>query len=209
MPVVTITLMKDHDEDTRTTMAERLTDAVLSTIAAPPEGATVIINEVEAVGYMRGRQGRVPGKPLPNAKDVVRAYLDAMEGRDLDGAKAHLAEGFMTFPGRAVFTAPEELVEWARPRYRRVAKVHEAMESFARTARRSSTTAARSTANSTTARRLKASALRRPLHGEGRENCGSGSVERLCGGFRRGVSALKPMPQRAVAPARADALVVG
>ena len=57
---------------------------------------------------------------------VVRAYLDAMERRDLAAAKSFLAPGFyMVFPGGRRFTALEELVEWAKGRYRRALKKYE------------------------------------------------------------------------------------
>lgn len=61
MPVITVTLMEGYDAETRRTLSERLTDAVTNTIAAPLEGVTVVINEVPAANYMRGRQSRVPG----------------------------------------------------------------------------------------------------------------------------------------------------
>lgn len=57
------------------------------------------------------------------AIDHVRAYLAAMEARDLAAAQAMLAPGFvMTFPGGVSFTALADLVAWARPRYRFVRK---------------------------------------------------------------------------------------
>ena len=58
--------------------------------------------------------------------ELVRAFLDAMESRDLGRARAMLAEGFtMTFPGGAVFTELDELVAWSRGRYAHVRKVYE------------------------------------------------------------------------------------
>jgi ketosteroid isomerase-like protein len=55
--------------------------------------------------------------------DVVRSYLAAMERRDLAAAQALLAPGFvMTFPGGKRFESLEQLVAWARPRYRRALK---------------------------------------------------------------------------------------
>ena len=55
--------------------------------------------------------------------DVVRSYLSAMERRDLPAAQALLAPGFsMTFPGGRTFTTLAELVEWAKPRYKRALK---------------------------------------------------------------------------------------
>lgn len=54
---------------------------------------------------------------------TVRAFLEAMEARDLVRATAMLAPGFtMLFPGGARFARLEELVAWAKPRYRWVKK---------------------------------------------------------------------------------------
>ncbi len=58
--------------------------------------------------------------------EVVRAYIAAMEARDLMAAQALLGDGFtMVFPGGAVFTELSQLLDWARPRYRSVAKSYE------------------------------------------------------------------------------------
>ena len=66
-----------------------------------------------------------------DAAETVKAYLAAMEARDLAGARGFLARDFtMTFPGGARFHTPEELVEWARSRYRRVGKTYETVEAF-------------------------------------------------------------------------------
>lgn len=60
------------------------------------------------------------------AERVVRAYLAAMEARDLDAARRHLAPGcVLQFPGAAPMTDPAEIVAWSAPRYRRVAKTHD------------------------------------------------------------------------------------
>ncbi|HEY9568936.1 MAG TPA: tautomerase family protein [Thalassobaculum sp.] len=61
MPVVQVTLMEGYDDATKRALAERLTDAVTATIDAPLDGVTVIVNEVPAANYMRGRRSRVPG----------------------------------------------------------------------------------------------------------------------------------------------------
>ena len=61
--------------------------------------------------------------PLSLARDIVRAYLDTMEERDLERAKRFLAPGFaMTFPGNRRFTELEAMIAWAKPRYRWVKK---------------------------------------------------------------------------------------
>lgn len=60
------------------------------------------------------------------ASDTVRAYLAAMEARNLEFAQEFLASGFqMTFPGDAVFSTVEELVAWGKNRYRFVTKTYE------------------------------------------------------------------------------------
>lgn len=57
------------------------------------------------------------------ATETVKNYLGAMEARDLARATAMLAPGFtMVFPGGAAFTRVEELIAWAKPRYRWVKK---------------------------------------------------------------------------------------
>ena len=56
-------------------------------------------------------------------EDRIRAFLAALETRDLPAAKTHLhPEVEMVFPGGVVFHRLEELIDWARPRYRSVAK---------------------------------------------------------------------------------------
>ena len=69
---------------------------------------------------------------MTKAADIVADYLAAMERRDLEGAKRFLGPGFsMTFPGGALFHAPEELVEWGSKRYSAVGKTHERIEETA------------------------------------------------------------------------------
>ena len=126
MPVVTITLIEGYADEVKTGLAERLTDAVRASIAAPLEGITVQINEVAPSGYMRGRTGRKPGAPVPDAEQVVRDFLAAMEARDLDKAQTMLADGFtMIFPGTGPMRELKELIAWAKDRYANVAKSYE------------------------------------------------------------------------------------
>ncbi len=64
-----------------------------------------------------------------SAADTVRAYLVAMEARDLAAAQALLAPGFtMQFPGPVTFTSLAQLIEWAKPRYRFVRKAYECFD---------------------------------------------------------------------------------
>ena len=58
-----------------------------------------------------------------SATETAKAYLAAMEARDLARAGAMLAPGFtMVFPGGVSFTRVEEVIAWAKPRYRWVKK---------------------------------------------------------------------------------------
>lgn len=55
--------------------------------------------------------------------ETIRAFLAALEARNLGAARVHLHPDVeMIFPGGAVFTRLEELIDWARPRYRDIAK---------------------------------------------------------------------------------------
>ena len=65
---------------------------------------------------------------------TVRAYLDAMERRDLAAAKGFLAPGFfMVFPGNKRFDTLEALVEAAKGRYRSARKTYERFETAGET----------------------------------------------------------------------------
>ncbi|MDJ0684016.1 MAG: nuclear transport factor 2 family protein [Alphaproteobacteria bacterium] len=59
----------------------------------------------------------------PDQAAVVKAFLAAMEARDLTSAEALTGPDFeMVFPGGARFTTLAALVEWAKPRYHWVKK---------------------------------------------------------------------------------------
>ena len=63
------------------------------------------------------------------ATELVRAFLDAMERRDLPAARAFLADDFaMLFPGGARFTHLEDLVAHGAGRYRWVKKRFERID---------------------------------------------------------------------------------
>lgn len=65
-------------------------------------------------------------QPVSDPVQVVRDYLAAMERRDLAAAKAMLAPGFrMTFPGGHRLDTLEQLVEYAKIRYRSARKTYE------------------------------------------------------------------------------------
>ncbi len=129
MPVIKVSLIKGYDEQTRQRLMQRLTDAVRATIAAPLEAIIVALDESSPASYMRGRQSRVPGAPLPSAGTVVREYLGAMERRELDAARACLHDDFkMVFPGDRQMDTLEQLIEWSATRYSSIGKTIEAVE---------------------------------------------------------------------------------
>lgn len=60
---------------------------------------------------------------------MVKGFLAAMEARDLDRARAFLADGFvMHFPAQAPMHRLEELVAWSKPRYRFVRKTYDGFD---------------------------------------------------------------------------------
>ena len=123
MPVIKYTLIKGYDAETIATLSRRMTDAVRATIAAPPDGITVIAEEVPATNYMRGGKARTPGAPVPGAAAVVRDYLAAMEARDLTSAQGYLHDDFeMIFPGGIMMQTLEALTAWSKNRYTSIGK---------------------------------------------------------------------------------------
>jgi hypothetical protein len=67
----------------------------------------------------------------PDSRSVkqVRAFLSAMEARDLACAERYLAVNVvMQFPGAAPMQRLSEVIEWAKTRYRRVSKTFFAVD---------------------------------------------------------------------------------
>lgn len=123
MPVVAVTMIKGYDADIKRRLSERLTDVVAATINASPEAITIVVNEVEPSGYMRGRAPQTAVAAPRSPSDLCLDFLRRMEARDLDGAAAFLAPSFeMIFPGPVRMARLQELVDWAQTRYRAVRK---------------------------------------------------------------------------------------
>ena len=60
---------------------------------------------------------------FPDAIAHIKDYLDAMEGQNLILAKSFLGNNFkLVFPGDNVFSGLEEVIDWAKLRYRWVKK---------------------------------------------------------------------------------------
>jgi len=66
------------------------------------------------------------------AENTVRDYLAAMEARDLGRAQRLLAPGFtMEFPGPVRMQSLDQLLAWAKPRYRFARKSYERYDTCA------------------------------------------------------------------------------
>lgn len=71
----------------------------------------------------------MPVDQQPDPVGIVQAYLAAMEARDLETARALLGPGFMMiFPGTDAMTTLEQLIAWAKPRYRSVRKTYDGFD---------------------------------------------------------------------------------
>lgn len=125
MPVISVTLLPGYAPEVEQRLAERLATAARSVIAAPAAGTVVSIQHAST--YRRdGRALAAGGAARPDASGIVHEFLQRMQDRDLAGAGQLLAADFrMCFPGGAVMHRLEELIEWARGRYRHVAKDYE------------------------------------------------------------------------------------
>jgi len=129
MPVVNVTLLKGYDFETREALGRALTGAIQGVIAAPPEAIVVCLQELDEGNYYRGGQPRVGGKSQPSPDQQVRAFLAAMEARDLDTARTFLAPDFtMTFPSGKTMVELEELVAFSKDRYKFVRKTFESVD---------------------------------------------------------------------------------
>jgi hypothetical protein len=119
---VTLTGLPERPRDEGRALAR----AVGQLLGLRPEDVVVMLAAAEEADRPAAR-GVSRGAPrsLPPA-ELVRAFLGAVEARDLGRARGMLAEGFrMTFPGDRTFSRLEELIAWARQRYRFARKVYE------------------------------------------------------------------------------------
>lgn len=131
MPIVELHVLEGYTSEEKQRLGEALTDAVRFVVPAAPELVTVMIHDMPADNYYRGRTQRSPAPARPDPVRIVRDYLAAMEARDLETARAMLGDGFaMTFPGTAPMHRLEELIDWSRPRYRFVTKTYEGFDAM-------------------------------------------------------------------------------
>jgi 4-oxalocrotonate tautomerase family enzyme len=131
MPIIEAHILEGYTDDEKARLASALGDAALTVVPAAPDAVTVMLHEMPKSHYMRGGQHRDPAPARADATAIVRAYLSAMEARDLDTAQSMLGDGFvMNFPDAPGMTTPDELIAWAKPRYAFVKKTYETVEAF-------------------------------------------------------------------------------
>jgi hypothetical protein len=128
MPVVSVTLLPVYPPEVEARLVQRLAKTTRCVIAAPDAGTTVYVSHANT--YQRdGRVYTDGGTALPNASVLVRSFLEAMQAREFATAQSFLAAGFsMRFPGSAPMHKLEELLDFSRSRYQRVAKSFERFE---------------------------------------------------------------------------------
>ncbi len=131
MPIVEAHILEGYAPDDKTRLMSALTNAIRFVVPAPDEAVTVMLHEYPSEDYARGGVTRSPAPALPDPAELVRAYLAAMETREIDVAQSMLGEGFeMRFPGTPAMTKLAELIDWATGRYRFVTKTYDTIEAF-------------------------------------------------------------------------------
>ncbi|MDJ0640106.1 MAG: tautomerase family protein [Paracoccaceae bacterium] len=131
MPIVELHVIEGYSAKEKQRLGAALTDAVRFVVPAAPDLVTVLIHDLPAQDYYRGGTTRSPAPARPDPVEIVRGFLAAMEARDISRAQSMLGEEFtMAFPGTAPMTSLQELIEWAKPRYNRVAKTYEGFDAM-------------------------------------------------------------------------------
>lgn len=129
MPVIEAHILQGYEDADKSRLCEALTDAVLHVVPATPDVITVLVHDLPKHSYMRGRAHRTGAPARKKPEDIIRAFLAAMEARDLETAEAMLAVGFtMNFPATAPMSRLTELVAWAAPRYQFVRKTYDGFD---------------------------------------------------------------------------------
>lgn len=131
MPIVQMHVLEGYTKDDKKRLGEALTDAVRLVVPAAPELVTIMISDMPAENYYRGRTSRTPAPSKPNPAEIVRKFLSAMQSRDLETAQGVLAEGFaMVFPGAEPMTSLAALIDWSKPRYNYVIKAYDGFDTM-------------------------------------------------------------------------------
>lgn len=131
MPIVEVHVLEGYNSTEKQRLGAALTDAVRFVVPASPDLVTVMIHEIPAENYCRGRTSRSPTPARSDPVELVHSFLSAMQSREIETAQTLLGDGFtMTFPGAAPMTAIQELIDWAKPRYKFVEKTYEGVDAM-------------------------------------------------------------------------------
>ena len=131
MPIIEAHILEGYADEEKSRLTSALTDAVRFVIPAPDEAITVVLHEYPKAAYARGGVHRDPASALPDPSRIVMDYLTAMEARDLDRATGWLSDDFeMVFPGTHPMKSLEDLINWAKGRYRFVRKTYDNVDAF-------------------------------------------------------------------------------
>ncbi len=129
MPIVELHILQGYEPQEKLRLHAALTDAVRLVLPASPDAISVLIHEMKPEDYSRGGKHREGAAALPDAGAIVRSFLTAMEARDIERAQSMLGDGFsMQFPGAQPMRRLDELLAWAKPRYRFVKKAYEGFD---------------------------------------------------------------------------------
>jgi hypothetical protein len=126
MTRVTVTVTGLSERKREDGLASNLSEAVGQVLGLRPEDVVVVLGASVDARWPAALGVRTGDPNTLAAAELVRAFLRAVEMRDLDRARTMLVPGFrMTFPGDRTFSRLEELVDWARRRYRHARKTYE------------------------------------------------------------------------------------
>ena len=129
MPVIECHLLEGYSADEKRRLGEVLTDATRLVVPAPAELVTVMIHDMPASNYYRGRTVRVPAAAMPDPCEIVKSFLTHLGNRELDEARRFTGPGFlMFFPATGAMQSFDELIEWSRTRYQHIEKTIEGIE---------------------------------------------------------------------------------
>lgn len=129
MPIIEAHILEGYDPAAKARLHSALTDAVRACVAAPEDGITVLLHEYASENYSRGGRSRTPGPANPDPVEIALSFLRSLEARDLAAVSTFLDPGFeMVFPGTDPMDTLDQLITWAKGRYRFVKKTIEATE---------------------------------------------------------------------------------
>ncbi len=130
MPVISVTLLPGYTPEAQSRLVSHLAAAARAVVPASEAGTIVFVHEASTFRRdARVLTGGDGAAALPDAVEVVRAFLDAVGRRDFEAARSWLAPDFeMVFPGGALMRDLTELPAWAAARYQSVRKHYERLE---------------------------------------------------------------------------------